>query len=106
MANTDTIAIKLQKLIDKINEVTNASDKNLIDAVDTLINKYQDTVMVIEAVAGELGSINNPIEYIGNISLEKDKYYLQDGNLYLCINSSTVKVYHPLDELLEYVSKV
>ena len=76
MANTDTIAIKLQKLIDKINEVTNASDKNLIDAVDTLINKYQDTVMVIEAVAGELGSINNPIEYIGNISLEKDKYYL------------------------------
>ena len=26
--------------------------------------------------------------------------------MYLCINSSTVKVYHPLDELLEYVSKV
>lgn len=106
MATTETMAVKLQKLIDKINQTTNSNDKNLIDAIDTLINKYEDVMVIIEAVAGELGTINNPIEYNGNIKLEKDKYYLQDGVKYLCVNSSETNIYHPLDGLIEYVAKI
>ena len=106
MATADTMAVKLQKLIDKINVVTNSNDTNLINAIDTLIKKYEEIALIIEAVAGELGSINNPIEYAGNVKLEANKYYLQAGAMYLCIKSSEMVVYHPLSELTDYVKIV
>lgn len=107
MASVNSMAIKVQELIKKINQVTNSDENNLIDAIDTLINKYNEVSLIIEAVAGAPGSVNNPINYRGNMILEADKYYTQEENIYLCNKSSEVCVYHPLSELIgTYVQKV
>jgi len=40
------------------------------------------------------------------MTLEVNKYYLQDDVVYLCIKSSEGNMYHPLVELSEYVQIV
>ena len=46
------------------------------------------------------GAIYDPIPYEGNMALEKDKYYSQNGVLYLCIRDTGNPVYHNLADLV------
>lgn len=48
----------------------------------------------------EMGTINNPIPYEGNMVLENGKYYSQDGVVYLCNRDSGNPVYHSLKDLV------
>lgn len=48
----------------------------------------------------ELGTLENPIEYNGNMVLEEGKCYSQDGITYLCNRDSGNAVYHPLSQLV------
>ena len=48
----------------------------------------------------EIGTLDNPIPYNGNMELEEGKYYSQDGVVYLCIRSTGTPVYHPLSALV------
>ena len=53
------------------------------------------------------GTLDDPIPYIGNMILEKDKYYSQDEHIYLCIRSSEIPVYDTLESLINiYVTKI
>ena len=48
----------------------------------------------------EMGTIENPIPYEGNMVLEEGKYYIQDGVTYRCTRDSVNPVYHSLKDLL------
>lgn len=48
----------------------------------------------------EMGTIENPIPYEGNMILENGKYYSQDGVTYLCNRDSGNPVYHALKDLI------
>ena len=47
----------------------------------------------------EMGPIENPIPYDGNMILENGKYYSQDGVVYLCNRDTINPVYHALKDL-------
>lgn len=46
------------------------------------------------------GSEYDPIPYSGNMALESEKYYTQDGVVYKCIRDTGNPVYHALAELV------
>lgn len=48
----------------------------------------------------EMGTLENPIPYEGNMILENGKYYSQDGVTYLCNRDSGNPVYHALKDLV------
>lgn len=48
----------------------------------------------------ELGTLDNPIPYEGNMVLENGKYYSQDDVTYLCNRDSGNPVYHALKDLV------
>lgn len=48
----------------------------------------------------ELGTLENPIPYEGNMVLENGKYYSQDGVTYLCNRDTINPVYHNLSDLV------
>lgn len=48
----------------------------------------------------EMGTLENPIPYEGNMVLENGKYYAQDGVTYLCNRDSGNPVYHALKDLV------
>lgn len=48
----------------------------------------------------EMGTLENPIPYEGNMVLENGKYYSQDGVTYLCNRDSGNPVYHALKDLV------
>ncbi len=48
----------------------------------------------------EMGTLENPIPYEGNMVLEKGKYYAQDGVTYLCNRDTINPVYHALRDLV------
>ena len=48
----------------------------------------------------ELGTLENPIPYEGNMVLENGKYYSQDGVVYLCNRDTGNPVYHALKDLV------
>lgn len=48
----------------------------------------------------EIGTLDNPIPYDGNMELEEGKYYSQDGVVYRCIRSTGTPVYHSLNALV------
>lgn len=53
------------------------------------------------------GTLEDPIPYNGNMILEKDKYYIQNDVIYLCIRDTGTPVYHELSALVGlYVSVV
>lgn len=53
------------------------------------------------------GSIDNPIPYSSNMTLEEGKYYTQDEVLYKCFRNTEVAVYHDLVDLVGlYVERV
>lgn len=46
------------------------------------------------------GELNDPIPYSGNMALEKDKYYIEDNIIYLCIRDTINPVFNKLSELI------
>ena len=48
----------------------------------------------------ENGTLENPIEYNGNMALEAGKYYSQDGVVYLCTRDTINPVYNALKDLV------
>lgn len=46
------------------------------------------------------GTMEDPIPYHGNMALEKGKYYIQNGMVYLCIRNTVNPVYNELSALL------
>lgn len=48
----------------------------------------------------ELGTMENPIEYNGNMVLEEGKYYIQNGVIYLCTRDSINPLYNELKDLV------
>ena len=53
------------------------------------------------------GTLDDPIPYDGNMALEKDKYYTQNGVIYLCNRSTGAPVFNPLADLVGlYVEEV
>lgn len=48
----------------------------------------------------ELGTLENPIPYEGNMVLEEGKHYSQDGVTYLCNRDTVNPVYHALKDLV------
>ena len=46
------------------------------------------------------GTEDDPIPYEGNMALEKDKYYMQGYEVYLCIRDTVNPVYNPLKDLV------
>lgn len=55
----------------------------------------------------EMGTVENPIPYEGNMILENGKYYSQEGVVYLCNRDTINPVYHALKDLIgHYVEAV
>lgn len=48
----------------------------------------------------DVGTLENPIAYDGNMELEEGRYYSQDGVVYLCTRSTGVPVYNALKDLV------
>ena len=48
----------------------------------------------------DVGTLENPILYEGNMELEEGRYYSQDGVVYLCTRSTGVPVYNALKDLV------
>lgn len=48
----------------------------------------------------DVGTLDNPIAYEGNMELEEGRYYSQDGVAYLCTRSTGVPVYNALKDLV------
>ena len=47
-----------------------------------------------------VGTLDDPIPYSGNMTLESGKYYIQDHVIYLCNRDTGNPVYNPLAELV------
>lgn len=54
----------------------------------------------------ELGTLENPIPYEGNMVLENGKYYSQNGVVYICTRDSVNPVYHALADLVGHYVEV
>lgn len=54
----------------------------------------------------ELGTLDNPIPYEGNMVLENGKYYSQGGKTYLCTRDTGNPVYHALADLVNLYVEV
>ena len=54
----------------------------------------------------ELGTLENPIAYNGNMALEQGKYYEQEGVVYLCTRDTGVAVYNALKDLVNIYVEV
>ena len=48
----------------------------------------------------DVGTLENPIPYDGNMELEEGRYYSQDGVVYVCTRSTGVPVYNALKDLV------
>lgn len=53
-----------------------------------------------EIVESHSGTEDDPIPYSGNMALEKDKYYTQNGVVYHCTRDTGIPVYQSLAELV------
>lgn len=51
-------------------------------------------------VEGQGDTPDNPIPYNNNMELHKDKYYSQDGVVYICIRDTGIPVYNNLADLV------
>lgn len=68
---------------------------------------YVEVTPEYDEQGNENGTLDNPIEYNGNMVLEEGKYYIQDGVTYLCNRDSINPVYHNLSDLVgHYVELV
>lgn len=56
--------------------------------------------MEVTEETADVGTIENPIAYEGNMELEEGRYYSQDGVVYVCTRSTGVPVYNALKDLV------
>lgn len=56
--------------------------------------------MEVIAEGSEMGSLDTPIPYEGNMALEEGKYYTQEGVVYLCTRDTGAPVYNALADLV------
>ena len=61
---------------------------------------YVEVTLEYTDAGEEMGTIENPIPYEGNMVLENGKYYVQDGVTYLCNRDTINPVYHALKDLV------
>lgn len=61
---------------------------------------YKEVVLETDQDGVELGTLENPIPYSGNMVLELGKYYTQNDTVYLCNRDSYNPVYHDLSDLV------
>ena len=60
-----------------------------------------------EICESHAGTLDDPIQYSGNMALERGKYYSQDNKVYRCIRDTRNPVYNALSELVGlYVEEV
>ena len=82
----------------------------IANTTDASVEKHVPVYEKVEDEIVELGTLENPIEYNGNMILEIGKYYIQDGIIYLCNRDTGNPVYHNLSDLVglyvEYVKIV
>lgn len=64
------------------------------------------TVISANAQEEHAGTKEDPIPYVQNMILEKDKYYTQDGVLYICIQSTLTGYPNDLKDLVSIVQRV
>ena len=67
-------------------------------SIDTAALYVEVTEDYVDGV--EQGTLENPIEYSGNMALEEGKYYAQDDVVYLCTRDTGNPVYHALKDLV------
>ena len=62
----------------------------------------EDTPALYTEVAapGQGDTPDNPIPYTGNMALEKDKYYSEDGIIYICFRDSGIALHNRLADLV------
>ena len=53
-----------------------------------------------EICENHAGTMDDPIQYSGNMALESGKYYIQDYVIYRCTRDTVNPVYNPLAELV------
>ena len=63
-------------------------------------NLYVEVTPNYNEAGEEMGTIQNPIAYGGNMILENGKYYTQDGVTYKCNRDTGIAVYHALKDLV------
>lgn len=90
-----------------------ALNNNLSELVGTYVEIANDESGDTGTTTEELGTINNPIEYVawsdggGNYtSLEVGKYYIQDGIKYLCVAALPTPTFELSIYVPQYVSVV
>lgn len=68
----------------------------------------QGTESLFEVIdEAHAGTIDDPIPYSGNMTLEAGKYYSQNGKVYLCTRDTEIPVYNTLANLVGlYVEEV
>ena len=69
---------------------TSQSDWNP-DVAVSLFEKINET---------NAGTKADPIPYSGNMALEKGKYYIEDGIIYLCNRDTGIAIYNRLADLV------
>lgn len=73
-------------------------------------SQYPPTIVpaLYEEVAesGQGDTPDNPIPYDNNMALEKGKYYIQYGIVYICFRDTGVPVYNDLSALIEIYVRV
>lgn len=52
------------------------------------------------------GTYEDPIPYDGNMVLEQDKYYRQDGVIYICTRDSGIALTHALKDLVGHYVEI
>lgn len=64
------------------------------------------TVVSASATEEHAGTKEDPIPYVQNMALEKDKYYTQYGVLYICIQSTLTGYPNDLKDMASVVQEV
>jgi hypothetical protein len=67
-------------------------------SIDTAALYVEVTEDYVDGV--EQGTLENPIDYDGNMALEEGKYYRQNEVVYLCTRDTGNPVYHALKDLV------
>lgn len=116
---TDEQALKMVALYDEWKPNTEYEKGKRIRYKDKLFRSEQNhtsetghepgiaTASLYSEVSEKAGNDTDPIEYSGNMELEENKFYIQDGIVYRCFRNTGIPVYNPLKDLVGiYVEKV
>lgn len=68
-------------------------------SIDTA-SLYTEVVPDMDEEGNINGTLENPIPYEGNMTLEEGKYYIQDGVVYQCTRNSDIAIYNKLADLI------